>query len=247
MGSQRRTKGYLGYRKSTLYTLLSLLLCIVSRFFLRQNAAATAAIAAGREDELDALSRKTGLAANHAAYHPKHIAGVTLTTMIKFVAQMRTPRRGHDAQGRVKKINLDAVNEGYANFMPPMRVSRIAQKVKQLPPEQGEKIYTDEVLRPPADTYLTVEWDEMIPFPLTWKIRFDGFGPSDYSWGGKPYGRLEVPLLPDDAPPFYQPRGASHHGGTFGDSAKSTITEVVFINAAELEPTLTTGCALAKH
>ena len=35
--------------------------------------------------------------------------------MIKVLAQMKHLRRGHDTQGRLKKINIDQTYEGYAN------------------------------------------------------------------------------------------------------------------------------------
>lgn len=43
-----------------------------------------------------------------------------------------------------------------------------------------------------------------------WKVRFNGYGPSDYD-----YGSLVTPRIPDD--PLYQPQGASHFGGSFAD------------------------------
>ena len=136
--------------------------------------------------------------------------------MIKFIAQMKNPRRGHDAQGRLKKIHLDSTPEGYANYMAPMRVSWIKEQVKRLKHKEAEKIFTDDILRPETDTYLTPTWDEFVPFPMTWKIRFDGFGESDYKVGNNPYGRVKTtPTLPDFCPPWYQPQGPSAVGGTF--------------------------------
>lgn len=86
--------------------------------------------------------------------------------MIKIFAQMRDARRGHDAQGRVKKIKLDASAEGYTNYMAPMRIQRISKQVEMLnDPKKSNEIYTDKVLQPATETYLTAEWDEMVPFP----------------------------------------------------------------------------------
>lgn len=31
--------------------------------------------------------------------------------------------------------------------------------------ENTDDIYTDKILRPATDTFLTAEWDEMVPFP----------------------------------------------------------------------------------
>ena len=104
-----------------------------------------------------------------------------------------------------------------------MRMEWIAEQVENLPANDVNKnIFTPEVLRPETDTYLTPNWDEMVPFPMTWKIRYDGFGESDYRSDDPkhphPYGRLATLYpLPDWAPPWYQPSGASHFGGTFAD------------------------------
>lgn len=134
---------------------------------------------------------------------------------------MKNPRRGHDAQGRLKKIHLDWTAEGYSNFMAPMRMDWIAEQVKRLPRSHPDKdTFTNAVLKPETDTYLTPNWDEMVPFPMTWKIRFDGFGESNYHSEGPPshpYGRVTTVGLPDDCPPWYQPQGASHVGGTLAD------------------------------
>ena len=86
--------------------------------------------------------------------------------MIKIFAQMRNARRGHDAQGRVKKVKLDASAEGYTNYMAPMRIQRISKQVDMLKdPKLAEEIYTSKVLKPETETFLTAEWDEMVPFP----------------------------------------------------------------------------------
>lgn len=136
--------------------------------------------------------------------------------MIKFIAQMKNPRRGHDTQGRLKRIRLDSTPEGYANYMAPMRVSWIKEQVKHLEDKQAEKIFTDDILKPGADTYLSPTWDELVPFPMTWKIRFDGFGESNYKVDNNPYGKVKIaPTLPDFCPPWYQPQGLSTVGGTF--------------------------------
>ena len=51
--------------------------------------------------------------------------------MIKAFAQMRNLRRGHDTQGRLKKINIDETSEGYANFMAPLRIVEIHDNVQK--------------------------------------------------------------------------------------------------------------------
>ena len=104
--------------------------------------------------------------------------------MIKVFAQMKNLRRGHDTQGKLKKINIDATAEGYANFMAPLRIVEIHDKVQEvlskakgtkeedLTREQSdakelESILSSKVLQPQSDTFLTPEWDEMVPFPTS--------------------------------------------------------------------------------
>jgi len=71
---------------------------------------------------------------------------------------------------------------------------------------------------------------------------------------------LREPEIYDDAPPYYQPRGASHTGGTFADlacacpgvnsTAKTEGKEGASLQMpqmpAEHEPTLSTGCGMGK-
>ena len=177
--------------------------------------------------KLQFLTSQLSIADRYGVFSPRRVATLSLTSMVTFVAQMRNPRRGHDAQGRLKRIRLETIPEGYANYMAPMRVSWIKEQAKRagdISTEEREKIFSDDMLRPEADTYLTPTWDEFVPFPMTWKIRFDGFGKSDYSVKvektGKvnPYGRVKTtPTLPDFCPPWYQPQGPSTVGGTFAD------------------------------
>jgi hypothetical protein len=94
-----------------------------------------------------------------------------------------------------------------------------------------------------------------------WKIRFDGFGKSNYAADGQEFGMLREPEIFDDAPPYYQPRGASHTGGTFADvvctcpaanhpaAEKKEVKDGAAPKAptpAELEPTLSAGCGVGK-
>ncbi|KAJ9604588.1 hypothetical protein H2200_010701 [Cladophialophora chaetospira] len=156
-----------------------------------------------------------------ADYNPKKLASMSVTAMIKTIAQMKNARRGHDAQGRLKKVDIDASDEGYSNFMAPMRMQRVSRQV-DLTEENTDYVYTKDTLRPATDTYLTAEWDEFVPFPNTWKIRFDGFGKSNYSKDGERFGALKLPKINEDAlaaPPFYQPQGVSQYGGSFADIA----------------------------
>lgn len=77
---------------------------------------------------------------------------------------MRNPRRGHDAQGRLKKVRLDRFNEGYSEFLAPMRMRKIAHLAEQKVAGYSD-VYDKDLLKPATDTYLTPEWDEMVPFP----------------------------------------------------------------------------------
>ncbi|KAJ9424436.1 heme peroxidase-domain-containing protein [Fusarium oxysporum] len=174
----------------------------------------------GNAEKQQVLMSQLSIADKFGVFAPRRVATISLTSMIKFVAQMKNPRRGHDAQGKLKKINLDSTPEGYANYMAPGRVSWIEQQVKKLDDhKEADEIFTDDILRPQTDTYLTPTWDEFVPFPMTWKIRFDGFGESDYKVGTNDYGRVKTtPTLPDFCPPWYQPQGPSTEGGAFAST-----------------------------
>ncbi|KAF5985757.1 linoleate diol synthase [Fusarium coicis] len=166
------------------------------------------------------LLAQLNIADKYGVFAPRRIVTISLTSMIKFVAQMKNPRRGHDAQGKLKRINLDSTPEGYANYMAPGRVSWIQKQAEKLKePGEAEDIVTEGDLRPQSDAYLTPTWDEFVPFPMTWKIRFDGFGKSDYKVGTNEYGRVKtMPTLPDFCPPWYQPQGPSTEGGAFAST-----------------------------
>jgi len=175
----------------------------------------------GDKDKVDFLTSQLNIADKFRVFSPRHFATVSLTSMIRFVAQMRNPRRGRDTQGRLKRVRLDDTPEGYANYMAPMRVKWIRKQAERVGGAEGRLIYTDQLLKPRSVTYLTPTWDEFVPFPMTWKIRFDGFGRSDYSDGpGKPYGKVAtVRRRWDYLPPWYQPQGPSTVGGTFATLA----------------------------
>jgi hypothetical protein len=170
-------------------------------------------------DEREELNYCSSFAEAFSEYHPKHVAATGLVTMVKVLAQLKNLRRGHDTQGVSKKINIDSSSVGYANYMAPMRLTEIELKLEQakkdnkLTEQQREAIYPSGIRKPATSTYLTTEWDEMVPFPTTWKLRFDGYGLSDYSKNN--YEVLKVFRVPDDIQPFYQPNGPSHIGGSF--------------------------------
>jgi len=86
--------------------------------------------------------------------------------MLKLLARMKNLRRGHDTQGRLKQVKIDASIQGYANYMAPMRMTAIQRKIEK---EQGDKCLDsfNEVLTPTTLSYLTPEWDELVPFPTS--------------------------------------------------------------------------------
>ena len=101
-----------------------------------------------------------------------------LTAIIKVLAQTKILRRGHNTQGRLKKIDLDETEEGYANFMAPGRLRDIRLKVQSTLEGTAtgklredavalKTILDNRVLQPQTDTYMTAEWDEMVPFPTS--------------------------------------------------------------------------------
>jgi hypothetical protein len=174
--------------------------------------ATAAAEQEGNGDEVAFLASQLGIADKYAVFSPRRYAAIALTSMVKFVAQMKNVRRGHDAQGKLKRVRIDSTAEGYANYMAPMRVRWIRKH------DPNKVVFSDDILKPETDTYLTPTWDEMVPFPMTWKVRFDGFGRSNYFKDGHPYALVKtVPSLPDYCPPWYQPVGPSHVGGSFSD------------------------------
>ena len=100
-------------------------------------------------------------------FNAKETAVLGLTAMIKVLAQMKNLRRGHDTQGRLKKIDIDQTYEGYANFMAPARMEKIRCEVEKANSKAGNKVFDERILKPRTETYLTPEWDEMIPFPTS--------------------------------------------------------------------------------
>ena len=98
-----------------------------------------------------------------------------------------------------------------------------------------------------------------------WKIRFDGFGRSDYSDPTAKEkdvrenicGWLKGKSIPIDtlaAPPFYQPQGASHVGGTFAisstkepeaeDASKVGKDKAPSFIPADREHSVSKGCSI---
>ena len=104
------------------------------------------------------LTYETGLSQGFCDFYAREIAVISLVAMIKVLAQMKYLRKGHDSQGRLKKIRINQAYESYANYMAPMRVEEIRREAKK-------NATSVEILKPETVTYLTPEWDEMVPFP----------------------------------------------------------------------------------
>lgn len=142
------------------------------------------------KSEHDYLTYGSSLSQRFVHFNPKETAVLGLTAMIKVLAQMKNLRRGHDAQGRLKKIKIDESYEGYANFMAPLRMKKIAYDVEQAKEEARNaekmaekakmtireakkwaddlaKVFDTRILKPSTETFLTPEWDEMVPFPTS--------------------------------------------------------------------------------
>ena len=132
--------------------------------------------------EHDYLTYGSSLSQGFVHFNPKETAVLGLTAMIKVLAQTKNLRRGHDAQGILKRIRIDQTNEGYANFMAPMRIKKIAYDIEQAKSgaqaplsaaaatRRGKdlsKTFDPRVLKPSTETFLTAEWDEMVPFPTS--------------------------------------------------------------------------------
>ncbi|KAK5110343.1 hypothetical protein LTR62_006051 [Meristemomyces frigidus] len=215
---------------------------------LDMHIATATALKANKAAKIGSLSYQSSFGSKFDPFVPKRFAVLALSTMTTFIARMKNARRGHDAQGKLKRIDLDYTAEGYSNFMAPERMDWIARQVSNLPSTDPDKtVFTPQVLRPGTNTYLTPLWDEMVPFPMTWKVRFDGFGASDYSTQGHPYGALRTAWVPDDMAPWYQPQGPSHTGGTFGDVVCVCVgkeSSVALPGRPKVAPTLTSGCGL---
>ena len=143
----------------------------------------------------DYLAYSSCLSGGQVHFNARKSAVLGLTAMIKVLGQLKNLRRGQDAQGKLKSIGVDQTSEGYANFMAPMRVEDIRREAKRQKTDEvngpirantyqakeweiKRDIFGDDVLKPQIDTYLTAEWDEMIPFPTSTSL----FHPSRCLW-----------------------------------------------------------------
>lgn len=184
-----------------------------------QVPATATAKAQDEHKKLEFLTLQLSIADKYSVFSPRRFTPLSQAQMIKFIAQTRNTRPGPAAQGELKRVHLEPTPEGYANFMAPGRVDRIREQVGDLEDrKKALRIFNEGVFRPGFDTYLTPSWDEYVPFPTTWKLRFDGFGRSDYiDKHDVKYGQVRTvgTELPDFCPPWYQPTGPSAVGGTF--------------------------------
>ena len=134
--------------------------------------------------EDDYLAYSSSLSGGQVHFNARKSAVLSLTAMVKVLAQLKNLRRGHDTQGKLKRFRIDQTSEGYANFMAPMRVEEIRREAKRQTTDEVDTlilsnnyqakawetkkdIFDDDVLKPQTDTYLTAEWNEMIPFPTS--------------------------------------------------------------------------------
>ncbi|KAK2025349.1 linoleate diol synthase [Colletotrichum zoysiae] len=184
------------------------------------SASATASAEEGQEKKnLESLTKKLSIADKYAVFGPSRFTPLSQAQMIKFIALTRNTRRGPAAQGKLKRVHLEATAEGYANYMAPQRVEWIKNQAHKMKDhDKASLIFNKKVFQPKLDLYMTPAWDEYVPFPMTWKIRFEGFGESNYvDKKGEKYGQIRTASkkLPDFCPPWYQPSGPSSVGGTF--------------------------------
>lgn len=137
-------------------------------------------------------------------------------TYTNFMAPQRIRHINAQVKAKIAEAEAKAAKVGEANVAE-AKAADGKETNKPMTPEELRKAYNLDRLRCPAtDTYMTPEWDEMIPFPTTWKIRFNGFGESTY--GGEQLPLLQSVKLPDDFPPFYElPGGPSRTGGSLGE------------------------------
>jgi hypothetical protein len=128
----------------------------------------------GPPSEGDDLSYHTGFTSKYTNYNPKQVAILALTATMKVVGQLRNLRAGHESQGLLKKVNLNATTEDYSNYMARLRLNKIKKDVEReiakakssgKSTDDLRKIFHEDVTRPETHTFLTPEWDEMIPFP----------------------------------------------------------------------------------
>ncbi|KAK2042413.1 linoleate diol synthase [Colletotrichum somersetense] len=190
------------------------------QYLVLDLASATASAEEAQEKKkLKSLTQKLSIADKYAVFSPSRFTPLSQAQMIKFIALTRNTRRGPAAQGELKLVHLEATAEGYANYMAPQRVEWIKDQVHEMEDQdKASIIFNKTMFQPGLNMYMTPAWDEYVPFPMTWKIRFEGFGKSNYvDKKGEKYGQIRTASkkFPDFCPPWYQPNGPSSVGGTF--------------------------------
>ncbi|KAL9069626.1 MAG: hypothetical protein Q9161_005425 [Pseudevernia consocians] len=118
----------------------------------------------------DYLTCGSSLSEGLVDFKAKEIAVLGLTAMIKVLAQVNNLRRGHDTQGKLKKINIDQTYEGDANSMAPEGMEKIRCMVEKANSKAGKKVFDERILKPRTETYLTPKWDKMVLFPTSTHI-----------------------------------------------------------------------------
>lgn len=116
--------------------------------------------------------------------------------------------------------------------MAPGRMHQIQADVEHADEDLSD-VFKPQSMNPTIDTYMTHEWDEMVPFTTTWNVRFGGFGVLDCA-RAKVLAATELPVY---FPPFYHPKGPSSVGGTFC----LEITEHVHV---PIVPSVTARCSM---
>ena len=155
----------------------------------------------------------------------QHAPNITVDALVhttSVLATLRNLRRGHGPQGHLQRITVPLINESPTTYPAPERLDNISRDIKTQPASihnsplatnqntnQHNTKHHKSPFQPLTTTsFLTPNWDELLPLPTTWKVRFDGFGWSDYG------GRETLPLLKppdtemmDDIAPFYEEPG----------------------------------------
>lgn len=160
----------------------------------------------------------------------QHAPNITVDALVhttSVLATLRNLRRGHGPQGHLQRIAVPLINEPSTTYPAPERLNNISHDIKTRPaPIHNSPLATNQEINQhntphhkspfqplrTTSAFLTPDWDELLPLPTTWKVRFDGFGWSDYGGGGG--GRETLPLLKppdtemmDDMAPFYEEPG----------------------------------------
>ena len=87
-------------------------------------------------------------------FDAKQLTVIAITGLVKHAATLKNLREAHDTKGQVQTALVPQ--------------TEVDGKV----PEGGKPDVRDSYRR----RYLTTRWDQLVPFPTTWNLRFDGVG-----------------------------------------------------------------------